>query len=271
MTKIAPHQAAPMRALPTQSRGHRGTPAAADVVTLAQLPPADPRRAALRDRVVEAHLPLVKYLAGRYRHHGEPIEDVAQVATIGLIKAVDRFDPDRGVELASYATPFILGEIRRHFRDRASAVRVPRRLSEVHAAMTTARAELTQVLGRSPTVAELGRRLDQDEETILDALEVGRARIVEPLATTDDAPESGAQGSGQRGAEDEALARVVDRETLRPLLARLPAREKQILAMRFLRDMSQRQIADELGISQMHVSRLLDRTFRELSSKLTVG
>ena len=252
--------------LPTQSRRAPQT-GEADVVVLCRLAPDDPRRADLRSRVVEAHLPLVHHLAHRYRHLGEPVEDLVQVATIGLINAVDRFDPERGVELASYATPVILGEIRQHFRDRSGVVRVPRRLSELGVSMGAARADLTQLLGRSPTVAELAERLGEDEETILDALEAGRARIAWPLPGADD----GLPGGGltdRFGGEDEALAGVDDRETLRPLLSRLPTREKQILALRFLRGMSQSEIADELGISQMHVSRLLSRTVAALSSSL---
>ena len=250
--------------LPTQSRGDREPEPVADVVALARLRPDDPARPTLRSRVVEAHLPLVKHLAGRYRHRGEPLEDLVQVGTIGLIHAVDRFDPDRGVELASYATPIILGEIRRHFRDRSGAVRVPRRLRELSAAMTPARAELTHQLGRSPTVAELTAHLGESEETILDALEAGRAHLVAPIGTDEPGPEL----AERLGENDEALAGVDDRETLRPLLSRLPSREKQILALRFLRGMSQAQIAEELGISQMHVSRLLSRTVAELTEGL---
>ena len=205
-----------------------------DEARLSRLPADDPRRAGLRSSVVEAHLPLVKHLAGRYRHLGEPVEDLVQVGTIGLIHAVDRFDADRGVELASYATPVILGEIRRHFRDRTGAVRLPRRLSELHTAMVAARAELSQRLGRSPTVAELARHLGQDEESILDALEAGQARIVEPLPTGGE-EDASAGLAGRLGSEDHGLAVVDDRETLRPLLSQLPSREKQILALRFLR------------------------------------
>ena len=250
--------------LPTQSRGDREPEPVADVVALARLRPDDPARPTLRSRVVEAHLPLVKHLAGRYRHRGEPLEDLVQVGTIGLIHAVDRFDPDRGVELASFATPVILGEIRRHFRDRSGAVRVPRRLRELSAAMTPARAELTHQLGRSPTVAELAAHLGENEETILDALEAGRAHLVAPIGTDEPGPEL----AERLGETDQALAGVDDRETLRPLLSRLPSREKQILALRFLRGMSQAQIAQELGISQMHVSRLLSRTVAELTEGL---
>lgn len=258
------------RALPSQSGARspvQRRTGESDEARLSRLAPDDPRRPGLRSRVVEAHLPLVKHLAGRYRHLGEPVEDLVQVGTIGLIHAVDRFDAERGVELASYATPVILGEIRQHFRDRTSAVRVPRRLSELHAAMVAARGELSQQLGRSPTVAELAAHLGQDEESVLDALEAGRARIAEPLPTGADV-DAGTRLAGRLHGEDDALAVVDDRETLRPLLQQLPAREKQILAMRFLRGLSQAQIADELGISQMHVSRLLAQTVGRLTRSL---
>ena len=252
--------------LPTQSR-REACGAEPDVVILCGLRSDDPRRGALRSQVVEAHLPLVRHLAGRYRHLGEPVEDLVQIGTIGLIHAVDRFDPERGVELASYATPVILGEIRRHFRDRSGAVRVPRRLAELGVSMGAARADLSQRLGRSPTVAELAAHLGEDEETILDALEAGRARTAWPLPAADDGTAGGGLAD-HLASEDEALAGVDERETLRPLLSRLPTREKQILALRFLRGLSQSEIADELGISQMHVSRLLARTVAALTSSL---
>jgi len=247
--------------LPAQSRGD------ADVVALSRLTPHDPGRGALRDQVVEAHLPLVRHLARRYRDHGEPLDDLVQVGTIGLIQAVDRFDAGRNVELASYATPFILGEIRRHFRDRTTVVRLPRRLTELQPQIRRARDDLAQVLGRSPTVAELARHLNRDDEEILEALDAGRACIIEPL-TPDDRRPDGAHIHAQLGDDDGGLGGVIDRETLRPLLSRLPSREKQILALRFLRGLSQREIAAELGISQMHVSRLLRRTLAELSTSL---
>ncbi len=254
-----------MSVLPSQQRPERSV---SDVDVLSRLAPDDPRRAALRSRIVEAHLPLVGHLAARYRDHGEPIEDLVQIGTIGLINAVDRFDADRGVALASYATPIILGEIRRHFRDCASAVRLPRRLTELQAHMAQARAELTQGLGRSPTVAELSARLNETEETVLDVLEGGRARMTRPLTGLDEDAGPGGDLHPHLGGVDEAFAGVDDRETLRPLLSRLPSREKQILALRFLRGLSQAEIADELGISQVHVSRLLARTVQQLSRSL---
>ncbi|HEX8498127.1 MAG TPA: sigma-70 family RNA polymerase sigma factor, partial [Actinomycetales bacterium] len=198
--------------------------------------------------------------------------------------AVDRFDPDRGVELSSYATPLILGEIRQHFRDRAGAVRVPRRLVELGAEIGPAREELSQQLGRSPTVAEVARHLQRDEESVLEALEARRARICEPLhADRDDVDANayGRNGSGQTKSHyvhgsglldadghDTALDLVDDRETLRPLLSQLSPRDKHVLALRLLRGASQSEIAAELGISQMHVSRILHRLVSQLTTSL---
>ena len=209
---------------------------------------------------MESHLPLVRVLAQRYRDLGEPLDDLVQVGTIGLIHAVDRFDPDRGTGLASYATPNILGEIRRHFRDRAWAVRVPRRLQELQARTSAARQELGQRLGRSPTVAELAQALGLEEETVLEGMEAQRAYSAVPL----ERPEGQATVDGALVTVDAAIENVVDRESLRPVLRSLPARDKQILALRYFRGLSQAQIAEELGISQMHVSRLLARTLDRL-------
>ena len=255
--------AVPLPALPLPAQSRRR----ADVVTLSRLAPHDPAREALRGQVVEAHLPLVRHLARRYRDHGEPLDDLVQVGTIGLIQAVDRFDAGREVELASYATPFILGEIRRHFRDRTTAVRLPRRLTELQPQIRQASDVLAQSLGRSPTVAEVAGHLDRDDEEILEALDAGRACIIESLPSDEGWPD-GAHTAAGLGDDDGGLDGVIDRETLRPLLSRLPSRQKQILALRFLRGMSQSEIADELGISQMHVSRLLRRTVAELTNSL---
>jgi RNA polymerase sigma-B factor len=239
-------------------------PVRAALVRLQRLDPDDPERLRLRERVVESHLPLVRALAQRYRDLGEPLDDLVQVGTIGLIHAVDRFDPERGTGLASYATPNILGEIRRHFRDRAWAVRVPRRLQELQARTGAARAELSQRLGRSPTVTELARALDLEEETVLEALDAQRAYAAVPL----ERPDGQAEVDGALVTVDTGLDEVVDRESLRPVLRGLPAREKRILALRYFRGLSQAQIAEELGISQMHVSRLLARTLGRLQQCL---
>jgi RNA polymerase sigma-B factor len=174
----------------------------------------DLRRAALRDHLVEMHLPLVEHLARRFRNRGEPLDDLVQVATIGLIKSVDRFDTERGVEFSTYATPTIVGEIKRHFRDRGWAVRVPRRLQELRLQLTSATSELSQLHGRAPTVAELAAHLKLSEEEILEGLESANAYSTLSL----DVPEQGDDDSpavvDSLGSEDEALEGVEYRESL---------------------------------------------------------
>ncbi|MEV7393336.1 MULTISPECIES: RNA polymerase sigma factor SigF [unclassified Streptomyces] len=225
--------------------------------------------AELRNRLVRMHLPLVEHLARRFRNRGEPLDDLTQVATIGLIKSVDRFDPDRGVEFSTYATPTVVGEIKRHFRDKGWAVRVPRRLQELRLALTTATAELSQQHGRSPTVHELAEKLAISEEEVLEGLESANAYSTLSLDVPDTDDESPAVAD-TLGAEDEALEGVEYRESLKPLLEDLPPREKRILLLRFFGNMTQSQIAQEVGISQMHVSRLLARTLAQLREKLLV-
>ncbi|MEU0742525.1 RNA polymerase sigma factor SigF [Streptomyces sp. NPDC006134] len=228
-----------------------------------------PEYAELRNRLVRMHLPLVEHLARRFRNRGEPLDDLTQVATIGLIKSVDRFDPDRGVEFSTYATPTVVGEIKRHFRDKGWAVRVPRRLQELRLSLTTATAELSQLHGRSPTVHELAEKLSISEEEVLEGLESANAYSTLSLDVPDTDDESPAVAD-TLGAEDEALEGVEYRESLKPLLEDLPPREKRILLLRFFGNMTQSQIAQEVGISQMHVSRLLARTLAQLREKLLV-
>ncbi|CAM5497695.1 RNA polymerase sigma factor SigF OS=Streptomyces lavendulae subsp. lavendulae OX=58340 GN=sigF2 PE=4 SV=1 [Streptomyces lavendulae subsp. lavendulae] len=236
---------------------------------LRELPEGSPERAELRNRLVRMHLPLVEHLARRFRNRGEPLDDLTQVATIGLIKSVDRFDPDRGVEFSTYATPTVVGEIKRHFRDKGWAVRVPRRLQELRLSLTTATAELSQQHGRSPTVHELAERLGISEEEVLEGLESANAYSTLSLDVPDTDDESPAVAD-TLGSEDKALEGVEYRESLKPLLEGLPPREKRILLLRFFGNMTQSQIAQEVGISQMHVSRLLARTLAQLREKLLV-
>lgn len=231
---------------------------------LAATPPDDPRRAALRDELVTMNLPLVEHLARRFRDRGEAHEDLVQVGTVGLIKAVDRFDTDRGVEFSTYATPTIVGEIKRHFRDRGWAVRVPRRLQELRINLARATSELSQESGRAPTVAELAKHLNISEDEVLEGLESAQAYATSSLdAGSQDGDEAISLGSTM-GDEDEALEGVDNRESLKPLLAALPERERRILLLRFFQNKTQSEIAEELGISQMHVSRLLARTLETL-------
>ncbi|WP_306839790.1 SigB/SigF/SigG family RNA polymerase sigma factor [Catenuloplanes nepalensis] len=231
------------------------------------MPPRHPDRNRLRAEVIEAWLPLAHHLANRFAGRGEPREDLDQTAIVGLIKAVNRYDPDRGVEFASYAIPTIAGEIKRHFRDRCWDVRVPRRLQELRAATSEATTALTQTLSRSPTVAELAKHLDRGEEEILEGLEASRAYSAVSLSTP--AGEGETPLGDLLGAEDEELETAELRVALGPALAALEPREQRILTLRFYGNLTQSQIADRIGISQMHVSRLLARALTKLRGRLS--
>jgi len=237
---------------------------------LASLPASDPERARIRATLVELHLPLVEYLARRFRNRGEWLDDLTQVATIGLIKSIDRFDLERGVEFSTYATPTIVGEIKRHFRDKGWAVRVPRRLQELKLSLTKAIGDLAQREGRAPTVSELAAHLQMSEEEVLEGLESANAYSTVSLDAPDSGDEDAPAVADSLGMIDDALEGVEYRESLKPLLERLPPREKKILLLRFFGNMTQSQIAAELGISQMHVSRLLARTLAQLREGLTI-
>jgi RNA polymerase sigma-B factor len=220
----------------------------------------------LRDHLVRAHLGLAEYLARRFVNRGEPIDDLVQVASLGLLKAVDRFDPERGLEFSTYATPTIVGELKRHFRDKGWAVRVPRRVQELHLRLGAVLNTLSQDLGRSPTIAEIAERAEVSEEDVLEALEAGHAYRFTSL----DAPAAGDEEnqalSDQLGGEDEGMEEIEHRVALSPLIAQLPPRERTILHLRFFAGRTQSEIATELGISQMHVSRLLARSLTQLRS-----
>ena len=230
---------------------------------LADLAPGSCAHGQLRQLIVESQLPLVHHLAQRFRGRGEPYDDLVQVGTIGLLNAVDRFDPGRG-SFTAFAVPTILGEIRRHFRDRGWAMRVPRRVQDFGRHVAVAREHLTQRLGRSPTVPELAEELNGDPDLVVEAIETATVFATVPLPSA-----SEEVLFDNLSSPDYGLERVEQRATLRPLLARLPARERQILALRFIRGMSQSQIAAEVGISQMHVSRLLARSLATLRENLT--
>ncbi|MGH9078297.1 MAG: SigB/SigF/SigG family RNA polymerase sigma factor [Acidimicrobiales bacterium] len=221
---------------------------------------------AVRDELVAAHLGLAEYLARRFANRGEPIDDLVQVASLGLLKAVGRFDPGRGVEFSTYATHTIVGELKRHFRDKGWAVRAPRRMQELYLRLGKVVASLGQEVGRSPTIAELAAEVQVSEEEVLEALEAGQAYRFTSL----DAPAGGdndGESLGSRlGEEDPGLDGAEGRATLSPLLSRLPPREQMILHMRFFEGLTQSEIASRLGISQMHVSRLLARSMAQLRS-----
>ncbi len=235
---------------------------------LSELAADDPRRSVVRDELVTMHLPLVRHLARRYRESGESMEDLTQVGTIGLIKAVDRFEIGRGTEFSTFATPTILGEIKRHFRDRTWALRVPRRLQELSARVATCTDDLIKTLQRSPTVREVAEALDVTDEDVLAAIEIRHAYNTSSIdAERDD--DRAASIAESLGTDDPAFEALEDSESLRPLLAALPDRERQIVMLRFFGSMSQTQIAAEMGMSQMHVSRLLSRALLALRAGLT--
>jgi RNA polymerase sigma-B factor len=229
---------------------------------------SEPARAAARDALVHLHLPLVEHCARRFRNRGEPLEDLVQVGTIGLIKSVDRFDAERGVEFSTYATPTIIGEIKRYFRDKGWAIRVPRRLQELRMQIGSASAELTQSLGRSPTPRELADAIGCSVDEIVEGLESSNAYATLSLDAGEESDDGLPSMLATLGSEDAALEHVEVRESLRPLLEGLGEREKRILLLRFFKNMTQSQIAAEIGVSQMHVSRLLARTLAHLREAL---
>ncbi|MDN4162732.1 RNA polymerase sigma factor SigF [Nocardioides abyssi] len=226
------------------------------------------QRERARDDLVHLHLPLVEHCARRFRNRGEPFEDLVQVGTIGLIKSVDRFDTDRGVEFSTYATPTIIGEIKRYFRDKGWAIRVPRRLQELRMQIGSATAELTQSLGRSPTPRELAEAIGCTVEEIIEGIESSNAYSTLSLDASDDSDDGAASMLDAIGVDDAGLEHVEIRESIKPLLDRLDPREKKILLLRFFKNMTQSQIAEEIGVSQMHVSRLLNRTLVQLRTSL---
>ncbi|RRQ74571.1 B/F/G family RNA polymerase sigma-70 factor [Streptomyces griseofuscus] len=250
----------PDPATQTSRRSHDDAPETAEMFTrLAELDEG-PERDAVRDELVAAWLPMAHRIAGRFRDRGESVEDLRQVAALGLVKAVDRYDPSRGA-FESYAVPTITGEVKRHFRDRMWALRVPRRVQELRNRVRVARRELTQNPGSAePTNAALAAHTGLTEEEVaagLEALEsFSTLSLDAELASGDD----GYSLADTLGAADTSYDVVVDREAAKEGLRRLPERERAILYMRFFEDMTQSRIADQLGISQMHVSRLISRS-----------
>jgi RNA polymerase sigma-B factor len=229
---------------------------------------SDAERTELRDGLVQLHLPLVEHCARRFQNRGEPLDDLVQVGTIGLIKAVDRFDLERGVEFSTYATPTIVGEIKRYFRDKGWAIRVPRRLQELRMSISGVTGELSQRLGRAPTPREIAEQLGITVEEVMEGLESANAYATLSLDASDGSDDGVGTMLDSLGEDDVALEHVEIRESIKPLLEALPAREKRILLLRFFRGMTQSQIAAEIGVSQMHVSRLLSRTLESLREGL---
>lgn len=237
------------------------------VAAMAAMPADDPRRPALRARAIEAWLPLARHLARRYSGRGVQDDDLTQTAAVGLIKAVDHFDPERGVAFTGYAIPTVVGEIKRYFRDRTWSVRVPRRLQELRLSISDANSTLTHTLGRSPTVADIAAYLDLSEETILEGLEGARAYRATSLSTPI-GTDSGMELADTLGVEDHELELVEIHIALGPALATLAERERRILALRFHGNLTQAEIADRVGLSQMHVSRLITRALAALRGQL---
>jgi RNA polymerase sigma-B factor len=238
---------------------------------LAGLDQDDPRRAELRHELVTGHLPVAEHIARRFAHRGETGEDLVQVATVGLINAVDRFDPERGTDFLSFAVPTVMGEIRRYFRDSSWSVRVPRRLKELHLAITAAGNELSQQLGRAPTPSEIATRLGMTKDEIYEGLEAGNAYhsvSLDDMLTQDSDNTSLGEMLGE---PDSAMEGVENHESLLPLVRELPERERTILLLRFFGNLTQTQIAEKIGISQMHVSRLLARTLQKLRDGMLEG
>src|SRR6266540_3062630 len=258
---------------PTYSGAARSTKetdaAARALLTLfGDLPAGSADHARVRDRLIEMYLPLAEYLARRFRNRGEPLDDLVQVANLGLIKSVDGYDLSRGAAFTSYAIPMIVGELKRHFRDKGWDVRVPRRLQELRLEITKATSDLSQQLGRSPTVSDIASHLGVTDEDVIEGLDSGHAYRALSLHAPVAGEEATTELADLLGDVDPDMQGVEDREALRPLVAKLPKREQRIIAMRFFGNMTQSQIAAELGISQMHVSRLLSHAFGVLREGL---
>ncbi len=234
----------------------------------AALEPGDPERDKLRDVLVTGFLPVAQHIARRFSNRGEPLDDLVQVATVGLINAVDRFSPERGSDFFSFAVPTISGEVRRHFRDLGWSMRVPRRLKDLHVSINGAVSHLSQDLGRAPKPTEIAAHLGVPVSEVLEGLEASEAyrssSLDEMLSS-----EAGSATVGELvGEADAELDRVDFRQALRPVLAELAERERTIVMLRFFGNMTQTQIAEQVGISQMHVSRLLAQTLDRLRASL---
>ena len=241
-------------------RGH-DVPAGETTVRTGQVPTHSALSDAARDAMITENLGLAHQLARRFLHRGEPLDDLVQVASVALVKSVDRFDESRGVDFAAFATRTIIGELKRHFRDKGWAVRASRRVQELYLELGHATSTLVQQLGRSPTVAELAQATGSSEEAVLEAIEAGqgyRAASIDAAENEDDPL------SARMGERDAHFDSVEDRALLAPVLDMLPPRERSILRMRFVQGLTQSEIAVTIGVSQMHVSRLLAASLEQL-------
>ncbi|WP_442806409.1 RNA polymerase sigma factor SigF [Streptomyces sp. NBC_01317] len=224
----------------------------------------------VRNTLVELNLALVKFAASRFRSRSEPMEDIVQVGTIGLIKSIDRFELSRGVEFPTFAMPTIVGEIKRFFRDTSWSVRVPRRLQELRLDLAKASDELAQRLDRAPTVDELAERLGLTHDEVVEGMTASNAYTASSLDAQPTEDDSEGALSDRIGYDDHGLEGIEYVESLKPMIAELPQRDRHILSLRFVANMTQSEIGEELGISQMHVSRLLTRTLEKLRKGLMV-
>ncbi len=235
----------------------------------AELVDGDAERDQLREQLISGYRGMAERIARRFAGRGEPLDDLVQVATVGLINAVDRFEPARGSDFVSFAVPTITGEVRRYFRDHAWSMRVPRRLKDLHLAVRSTGAELSQELGRAPRPSEIAARLGLPTVEVIDALAAGEAYRSSSLDGIVGSESNGATLNDLIGSLDEDLALIDDREALRPLLAELEPRDRTILVLRFFRELTQTQIAEQVGISQMHVSRVLRQTLTHLRERMS--
>ncbi|MFF3455094.1 SigB/SigF/SigG family RNA polymerase sigma factor [Streptomyces sp. NPDC002730] len=258
-----------MRTHASRKHPHDDAPdTAADFDRLAHLPEGA-QREAVRQQLVNAWLPMAQRIAGRFRNRGESLEDLCQVAALGLVKAVDRYDPERGTAFAGFAVPTITGEVKRHFRDHMWTLHVPRRVQDQRNRVRAAQRELLQtVSGRAPTLAEIATQAGLTPEEARAGLEAVDSFSALSLDAELPGGEGGYTLCDGLGGPDPALDVVIDREAVKPRLRRLPARERKILYMRFFRDMTQRSIAEDLGISQMHVSRLISNSCERLRREI---
>ncbi|MEV5720578.1 SigB/SigF/SigG family RNA polymerase sigma factor [Amycolatopsis mediterranei] len=233
-----------------------------------RLDPEDARHAQLRHELITEHLPLAEHIARRFSSRGEPFDDLLQVARTGLIHAVDRYDPERGSDFLSFAVPTIVGEVRRHFRDSGWSMRVPRALKELKQTLGKASDTLAHDLGRAPTPSELAAHLEMDIDTVREGLLAAQAYRTHSLDTPAAGAEDTATVADQLADDDSGFARFDDRVVLQAALAAVPPRERAIIKMRFFDDLSQSQIAERIGVSQMQISRLLNKTLEELRHRM---
>lgn len=236
---------------------------------LAKMKPDSAQFQRQRDTIVKRCLPLADHIARRFDGRGEPRDDLVQVARVGLVNAVIRYDVETGSDFVSFAVPTIMGEVRRHFRDNSWSVKVPRRLKELHLRLGTATAELSQRLGRAPTASELAAELEMDRDEVIEGLVAGSSYNTLSIDSgggggDEDAPAI----ADSLGDVDASLDQIENREALRPLLESLPERERTVVVLRFFESMTQTQIAERVGVSQMHVSRLLARALARLREQL---